>query len=168
MVAQAYDPIWRQMKRRRASADTILRFFMTASGLSDLRPPIPIRHIAHWMQIMVVDSPTLECAGAVDSNPQQAVIWLRQSDHETRKRFTLAHEIGHLILHPEGTMFRDEAFTGSTEESQANGYGAGLLMPLWLVTPYARAADYDVKQLAEAFEVSRPAMQVRLLKMVGL
>ncbi len=39
-----------------------------------------------------------------------------------RRRFSLAHELGHLVMH-------DEPGTGSTQEKQADAFAAEFLMP---------------------------------------
>jgi len=82
-----------------------------------------------------------------------------------RRRFTIAHEIGHFVLHPErcrpergGAV--NEA--GRMEEREADAFAAELLMPEHLVREAVREQGLDVARLADRFEVSRKAMQTRL------
>lgn len=151
-----HDPIWRIVKRRRFSADRVLRFF----GL--FHPPVDVEMIARRMGVALVPASDPEWAGMVYSEGNTATIWVRSTDPQPRRRFTIAHELGHLILHDEKTLFRDATFLGSKAEAQANGYAAGLLMPLWMVTPHARRLRYDVDALARLFDVSEQAMAIRL------
>lgn len=101
-----------------------------------------------------------------------------------RRRFTIAHEIGHYQLHrrsedipvfiDRAVYHRKESVAGVDHlmEMQANAYAAGLLMPEALLDNYLEdhpALDLDkpadIKALAEEFEVSRPAMEFRLINL---
>lgn len=101
-----------------------------------------------------------------------------------RRRFTIAHEIGHYQLHrrsedipvfiDRAVYHRKESVAGVDHfmEMQANAYAAGLLMPEALLDEYLEdhpALDLekpaDIKTLAEEFEVSRPAMEFRLINL---
>jgi len=86
-----------------------------------------------------------------------------------RRRFTIAHEIGHFVLHPERRPERggavDEA--GRAEEREADAFAAELLMPEHLVREAVRTHGPDAARLAERFEVGRRAMQARL-RQLGL
>ncbi|QTK47137.1 MULTISPECIES: ImmA/IrrE family metallo-endopeptidase [Xanthomonas] len=88
-------------------------------------------------------------------------------DPENRRRFTIAHELGHHVLQ-HGMRFRDtsSAFSsGSYDpvEVSANRFAAELLMPVYSVK--VLVVDHGVTsipQLAEAFKVSEQAMYYRL------
>lgn len=85
-----------------------------------------------------------------------------------RKRFTVAHEIAHFILHRDliGDELRDDAMYRSglstREEVQANQLAADILMPVSLIRKYQAKGMLDAKMLADCFKVSEPAMRVRL------
>jgi hypothetical protein len=112
-------------------------------------------------------------------------IVVNEGDREARQRFTIAHELGHLLLHrftsPHAdsgykVRFRDGASSEGRirEEIEANEFAAELLMPRALIraelsTEQLDHADDDeevfddlVKRLSELFEVSKQAMTVRL------
>ena len=86
------------------------------------------------------------------------------ADDSGRRRFTIAHEIGHFVLYPERCRPErggvDEA--GRREEREADTFAAELLMPEHLVRDAVREQGLDVARLADRFEVSRKAMQTRL------
>lgn len=101
-----------------------------------------------------------------------------------RQRFTIAHELGHLVLHPgrdylvDSTVrvnFRDDLASLATdrEEIQANAFAASLLMPAKLVHAAVSAlrdsqagnAERVVEQLAAQFDVSEEAMGYRLINL---
>ena len=86
-----------------------------------------------------------------------------------RRRFTIAHECAHYLLHRskigdeliDDAMYRSEKLN-TREESEANNLAADLLMPRRLVNDFFRQGILDVDSLAKRFDVSVPAMRVRL------
>lgn len=101
-----------------------------------------------------------------------------RSTKETRKRFTIAHEIGHLFLHmryiidpnywskvPEyvdGAYYR---FGYSAEEREAYEFAAALLMPKREFEEIANrnldSGSFNLQPIAEYFNVSIHAVKVR-------
>jgi Zn-dependent peptidase ImmA (M78 family) len=84
-------------------------------------------------------------------------------DKGGRKRFTIAHEIGHFILHPllsEDHQDQKSAFTiwhDASEEAEANIFAAELLMPEFLFKPRSRGRTPSLAlldRLAEEFNSS--------------
>lgn len=86
-----------------------------------------------------------------------------------RRRFTIAHEIAHYLLHrdkignglSDDRMYRSDNVS-TQEEYQANNLAAELLMPRALMNQAIRHEFSGVHGLARKFEVSEPAMKVRL------
>jgi Zn-dependent peptidase ImmA (M78 family) len=90
-------------------------------------------------------------------------------DHpRVRRRFTIAHEIAHYILHePEiGDGLIDDALyrsgLSSRMESQANQLAADILMPWQYLREAHEFAGDDIPSLAIQFDVSEQAMSIRL------
>lgn len=100
-------------------------------------------------------------------------IRVNKNDPARRQRFTVAHEIGHYLLH------RDEIGDGITDdvlyrsslsdarEAQANRMAADLLMPrpivnVWIERARALQVEDLVGFLADKFNVSTAAMKIRL------
>jgi predicted transcriptional regulator len=85
-----------------------------------------------------------------------------------RKRFTIAHEIAHFLLHRNhiGDGLIDDALFRSglstREEVRANKLAADLLMPYGLIEEEMKKGAKTVEQLAAIFKVSQQAMRVRL------
>ena len=81
-----------------------------------------------------------ECSGVLVRNGKRAVIGVNEDHHTNRRRFSIAHEIGHFVLHRGDTYvdkgyhvhFRDLESGSATkrEEMAANAFAAR--------TPYAR------------------------------
>lgn len=104
-------------------------------------------------------------------------IVVNQSDSETRQRFTIAHEIGHLLAHShligEGVdddrAYRSTAAgkyhntaIGRLEETEANKLAAAILMPSEAVESLKMRFGKDAERLAKEFNVSEHAMSIRL------
>lgn len=87
---------------------------------------------------------------------------------EVRRRFTIAHEIGHFILHPDliGDRIGDDGLYRShlpnIRETEANRFAANLLMPTELIEKAEAAGVDTIPDLARIFEVSRSTMSARL------
>jgi Zn-dependent peptidase ImmA (M78 family)/DNA-binding XRE family transcriptional regulator len=103
----------------------------------------------------------------VDEHP---VVVVKRSDPLQRRRFTAAHELGHVLLRHYDTFHLDlSANEGAPpnynwrHERAANDFAASLLMPEELVrTAVETTVKPDVRALAASFEVSRQAMSIRL------
>jgi hypothetical protein len=99
-------------------------------------------------------------------------IFVNADHHEVRRRFTIAHEIAHFILHRDliGDGIQDDALYRSglsnRVEAQANRLAADILMPRHLIDAViksGRVAADDVTAMARIFNVSKDAMSIRLL-----
>lgn len=89
-----------------------------------------------------------------------------------RRRFTLAHEIGHYVLHRQYGYFRDMLktlgdYSDDTEEMEANTFAGALLMPLFLLPKSIgeRPPDFDTaSELADDFDASFTAACIRAVR----
>ncbi|MDJ0625752.1 MAG: ImmA/IrrE family metallo-endopeptidase [Candidatus Caenarcaniphilales bacterium] len=92
-------------------------------------------------------------------------IFIRDGQIPSREAFTIAHEIGHHILH-EDIHFRTDNFNYIDEEiekeQEANYFAASLLMPDCLVKKYKVDYGGDLEKISLIFGVSKQAMQIRL------
>lgn len=106
-------------------------------------------------------------------NPGEYIIKVNRHDGSRRQRFTIAHEIGHYLLHREqiGKGIKDDALYRSSlsdfREAEANRLASDMLMPEHLVSEElgsARAQEVEdvVSYMADKFEVSEAAMKIRL------
>ncbi len=148
--------------------------------------PIDIFSIASKLGIEVrtdVEIPDNEISGLIkrrgkDGNP---VVLLNSSHTPQRQRFTLAHELGHFLLHVLDPMHIDRNYvyfrSGSSalaidpKEIQANQFAAEILMPRdFLLEDLNREKintdlsneEILIKQLANDYNVSEQAMTIRI------
>lgn len=148
---------WRRYRGARARPDDLLATFDIVD------PAVDVFGIARALGIDVREE-DIEHAGEVDGSGSQAIMLIRSSDPRYRRRFTAAHELGHLLLHDLGVQHRDDAYVSGSDpkERQANQFAAGLLMPFWMLDPLILRYGADADKLASLFDVSRNAMSWRL------
>lgn len=85
----------------------------------------------------------------------------------TRQRFTLAHEVAHLLFGDSEELRVDENVTGhkTTEEIRANAFAAALLMPreaLRRAVPHGKVTETIVADLLTRYGVSQQSLAYRL------
>ena len=114
-------------------------------------------------------------SGLIAKRGENISILVNTSDPPYRKRFTIAHELGHHFLHllsdgefvdKKVDLFRDNEGGDQTKqiEVQANQFAAALLMPSELVKiEYQK--NNDISNLARKFNVSEEAMGYRLQRL---
>lgn len=102
------------------------------------KPPIPVIELAknYGFEVAEVELPP-NIAGFVDAIKH--IIFVNVSDSETRKAFTIAHELGHIKLHAEelknnpdiGILYRRPlgGKDSDEKEQEANCFAASLLVP---------------------------------------
>lgn len=95
-------------------------------------------------------------------------IYVNASHSLVRRRFSIAHEIGHFVLHRDkiGDGLTDDALyrskLSSPLEVQANRFAANLLVPDNLLNQAMASGIETVTTLASHFNVSRSSMSIRL------
>lgn len=148
--------------------DDIIRRFQSAA-------PVDVSALAKALGVNVWESDALprEVSGQIIRDPLNGgtegySILVRSTDSYVRRRFTVAHELAHFLLHRTsiGSVFSDDNLYRSglpnQLEIEANRYAANLLMPVPLLRKHVEASGLDTAKLAEVFEVSEAAMRIRL------
>jgi Zn-dependent peptidase ImmA (M78 family) len=105
-------------------------------------------------------------------------ISIKDNVYEKRKRFTIAHELGHLFIHM-GYMTDNELWDSfneyndsvyyryghSIEEREANAFAAAFLMPKeeFIIECYKHynGENFDIAQISNVFNVSEEAAFIR-------
>lgn len=150
-----------------------------------LTPASVSRHLAKRGLVAPVagERPGRALAGFVYGDCSRAFIFLNRDDPFARRRFSLAHEIGHFMLHGGGGLARATARPGPVQvddepedprEVEAHAFAAELLMPWELVehdaAPLRRGEigpERAVTRLATRLQVSRQAAARRLREWPG-
>jgi Zn-dependent peptidase ImmA (M78 family) len=109
--------------------------------------------------------------------PDSYKIAANKDDFYFRQRFTMAHELGHYVLHrdllgdgtddgiayrtvPESDLYNPNM--GLLQESQANAFAARTLMPAHLVQKAMEEYQGDIKKAATKIKTSAKALEIRI------
>ncbi len=170
------------MARRPNRAEQAAIDLLGTQGIS--APPVRVDAIAKKLGVDVRYEPfNGGLSGALyrADDDGHAVLGVNNWHAEVRQRFTIAHELGHLLLHPDelfvdGVLKRDDdsSLAIRSHEIEANAFAAELLMPRKFVLAelnktLATNATPDPKRLIEhlasLFDVSEQAMQFKLMNL---
>jgi Zn-dependent peptidase ImmA (M78 family) len=145
-----------------------------------LRVPIPLENVIRHLGLVAQARPLADASGVLVVENGRGLIGYNAKHSPVRQRFTIAHEIGHFVLHVRNKQQRlfvdksvfkrdDDSSTGNdVEEVAANSFAAALLMPEVLVRSEIERQQFDlddeddVSNLARRFNVSTAAMSFRL------
>lgn len=150
-------------------------------------PAVPVDRIARGLGAQLRFSPLdAELSGMIYVKGDTPIIGINSLHHPNRQRFSIAHEVGHLVLHRPrisgkvhvdkefrvqlATLNRDatSALGSDRIEIEANQFAAELLMPTtWFVQALAsKHFDIDnespLDEIARKFRVSRQALDFRV------
>ncbi len=170
-----------EIKECRDLAEKIVSEF-NPEGLS----PFPYQKIEEKYQdlmILLSDIGDSNISGAITYNKESSefTILINKNKSPTRQYFTIAHELGHYFLHKdilkeeevlvdsdsilEGrTLFRLDTAKSNLIETEANNFGASLIMPENQVYK-AWEELKNIEECAKVFNVSVLAMTIRLAKL---
>jgi len=157
-----------------------------------IEPPINIEEIIRFLGLKYEIRPdfnNIKTTGNITIKEGIPTIWVNPMKNtlEERKRFTLAHELGHLMLHiaPSGDLNNFKAISDinisfnrdenwSYVEMEANDFASQLLMPVnflntkvnEIISGNSGISEKElIEKLAESFKVSKTAMEHRLRKL---
>lgn len=136
------------------------------------KPAIPVDKVAEMLGIAVRPWAFIDDVSAVLVRSSRfTAIAVNKAHPETRRRFSIAHEIGHAVLGHAENLYIEFAGPGPLQdpspqrleyEREANWFAADLLMPAETLREDYKRFKGDVARLAEYYEVSQQAMWVRL------
>jgi Zn-dependent peptidase ImmA (M78 family) len=154
-------------------AEQLLARFAERFGTGPGDGPVPVDALAtDMLGLFVVESDEIEVSGLLLPGTRYVYLNAREARESVgRRRFTLAHEIGHWVCQcdegrvpdPEPIMCRQSDLSAKVDtnhEREANNFAASLLMPEEQVRR-AAAEGIDADAAAERFGVSDIAMEWR-------
>ena len=134
-------------------AHELRRRYLEAFGGAEF--PVPVESVAEDLVGLAVERvPMTGCSGVL--LPLERVILVNSAEPETRRRFTIAHEIGHWICQclegsAEPVMCRDKDLSTAADRArdrEANVFAAELLMPEEAIRDDVDAGAFGVSELA--------------------
>jgi Zn-dependent peptidase ImmA (M78 family) len=148
--------------------------------------PVPVEKIGRALGITItLDQVDDDLSGFLfrDHKAGRTVIGANKSHHPNRLRFTIAHELGHFLLHAGEVIHLDEEPASFTvdfrngrsskgeddNEKEANLFAAELLMPAKFLRQELEGKHFDLlgnnkalEKLAKKYKVSLQALTFRL------
>lgn len=149
------------------------------------KAPVPVDEIAKLVGTEVVyNNFNNEVSGLLIRKAGKPIIGVANEQSKERQRFTIAHELGHLLLHEGAEVHVDKVFKVNfrspassaavdVEEIEANAFAASLLMPLGFLRSDLRGVQFDIENdtqlevLATKYGVSTQAMGYRLMNILS-
>jgi Zn-dependent peptidase ImmA (M78 family) len=147
-------------------------------------PPVDVESIAEKQGLAIEFQPLQsDLSGFLFHDEQYAVMGVNSSHPRVRQRFTIAHELGHFLLHQSDPLhvdravhakFRNELSKQGTDldEIEANLFAAELLMPRMMVAQDMHQNDvvdilddHFFSELAQRYSVSTQALLLRLVNL---
>lgn len=147
---------------------------------SGSRIPVDVYAIALAEGIVVMDDDLQDnISGVLFAESDPVIIGVNRRHHHNRKRFSIAHELGHFVQHRNvsklfiDVFLRDERSSEGvdSQETEANAFAAALLMPKEAIFKYLHEYPTDphdevgIRRMAARFGVSTQAMIIRLTRL---
>lgn len=151
--------------------DQLAMRVLEAAGIP-ARPPIPLEDLARRLGVdEIVEAPMVE-DGRLERRAGRTVVFLRRDVWSNRRRFTLGHELGHLVLAGPGKdLIAQRTWPGiDGEERFCDEFAAALLLPrTWITERFGDSPERlgVVRELAGAADASLSASLVRLREVAG-
>jgi Zn-dependent peptidase ImmA (M78 family) len=184
----------RELKERTLRRNMAPRYWLARNKAAELlrtgdvkKPPIPVENLANLVKAEIRYEPFAgNLSGMVQrTTDNRAIVGVNSLHPITRRRFTIAHELGHLILHRDRNFHIDESYpigfrTDLSSEAiddheiEANQFAAELLMPMEFLAqdlnnlPLDIESDQLIAKLARKYQVSLQAMTIRLSSKLAL
>lgn len=143
-----------------------------SAKLRNLIPPIDAYKAAYYCGIKKVNLASIKSDGYLVKERDGFSVFLKEKNSVARQRFTMAHEIGHIILGLRDTKDRNYCFIDheidNEEEKLCNIFASELLMPSEIVLNFINKdplLQTSVKDLAKNCEVSLSASVWRLTEL---
>ncbi len=146
----------------------------------ELNIPISVESVAkkYSVEINKVNDKTISVSGLLYRKEGVAYMAINSAETPERQRFTIAHEIGHFLLHESKDIFVEyrpktyekKGVLKNTKEIEANHFAASLLMPREELENDVKnlndlISENDIHFLSSKYQVSEEAMTFRLLNL---
>lgn len=166
---------------RRKQISTCVEKLLRDGNITE--PPVPVETIAKEQGLVILfERLDSDLSGFVSGPEHGSIIGVNTSHPKVRQRFTIAHELGHYLLHQTTNLHVDRSFLmkrtelssqgTDDDEIEANAFAAELLMPRdLLATDLKNVGDLDladdsvISDLARRYRVSTQALLLRLINL---
>lgn len=121
-----------------------------------IKPPVPIERLATMLGFQIVPLTLVSDEFSAIVSTRDKLIGINGRHHRHRQRFSIGHELGHIILqHPAEARCTSEEI--AIYNMEADECAAELLMPTHLLAHYLREGR-STTELRSIFDVSEEAL----------
>lgn len=171
--AQRVVPPPRRISVHQRTPLRVAQELLAKAGVTKL--PVPVEHLAGLCGARVIGHSFQDALEGllVELDGGPVIGFNSRTRHEGRRRFTVAHELGHLVMRHHERFHIDLGTTAADghppdydwlSEREANDFAANLLMPDGEVRRLYKPSK-SVGGLADEFNVSAQAMSYRLINL---
>lgn len=166
----------KQLSKSAVAAASLLE----SCGLDDVID-FPLDLLASGLGITLIEKPLENCDGRIIFGKTKTLVELNSEiEFEEKKRFTLAHEIGHFILHKNIEIHNDNEGTttwfsnkesqakAGKQENEANEFASELLMPTNLFQEKIKGKPFSpelLRTLSQFFKTSITSVIFRFFEL---
>lgn len=139
----------------KARVNRLVRFYKTRDPFEMIK----------GMNIILVNYPLEGVRGFYQYFQRNNIIYLDEKLSDSERRFVLAHELGHMILHKKSNaIFMDTRtqFNTSKYEQEANLFAMELLLPDQILTDYI-TNGFSVDQISRITGYYKSLVELRLI-----
>ncbi|NVK21691.1 MAG: ImmA/IrrE family metallo-endopeptidase [Kangiellaceae bacterium] len=156
------------MAKAKQKANDLLEQF----GISDpyINPVLIARELGVQVKFATFSQEFSNVSGFYDVDTD--TIFVNEEEYPLRQTFTVAHELGHRILHKDWAasnqyrvLLRNDDEPKDSYEKEADEFAGNLLVPRFLLDKYKQLSKQDLSKL---FAVSVPVINIRLNKEYGI
>lgn len=158
-----------QSREARRRAQAVLDMFHVR------RPPIDVAEVAKKLGFEVLDYDFPETTSAIlVIEGDIRAIGVNKAFAEARRRFSIAHELGHFLLGHGDFADSEKTFEDGSynyldpqnrQETEANEFAAELLMPERFLKKDLQEIGRDAPALAKRYQVSEQALWIQLINL---
>lgn len=170
-VAELTPTLVESLMAEPRSAEQLASDLLEAAGIG--RPPVRLEAILERLNIEMSpragqqeDAVLVPMTDPKLGRPTHWMVYYAPEKPEVRRRYTVAHEVGHVLLH--GDEWLGAAARGGggrrlkQRERDVERFAAELLMPAQMVRAAVRQYGLNIDRLRALFLVSKRAMEIRL------
>lgn len=135
----------------------------------------PLEEVAGSLGISIKVVPSMGSEGRILMNGNSGIISLNSTiNNQKKNNFTIAHEIGHFILHKDLAFFSDthktlsEWYRIGPQETQANEFASELLMPSDLFRSKVHGKKMNIALINDVSSYFNVSMLAAFLKYIPL
>ena len=145
--------------------DRLVERLLSSLGVPSI-PPINVHMVAERMGVREISVKSLLEDGRLEHRPGATRIVLNEASSPQRRRFTLAHELGHLLLvHPESSVTALRTYPNLNDEERfCDAFAGSLLLPRsWITATFGSAPPSiaTLRAIADRANTSLAATAVR-------